>query len=377
MKRAFTADTWCPATRPNPDAQIRLFCFPDIGVGASVFRAWPSVLPTWLEVRPVELPGRETRLAEPAFRSLMPLVEAVVHGVRPLLDRPFAVFGFGLGALLGFEVARHIRRQLAFEPLHLYVANRGAPQLAWPEPHVHEWSDDALAEYLRPRCEQAVEALENSSQASRMLACIRADLRMQETYEHLFEPPLACPVSVFVSARDSDGPSSSTDAWAEQTTGQFRRQSVPGAIVAARAEAGDVLALLKADLPSCRELTGGPGPNSKSWKGWHVPHAFPELGGREVHVWRVALDQSPMALEKCRRTLSTEEQARAERFYFLKDRDHFVAARGTVREILGRYVHRPPAELRFRYGPQGKPRLSDSGDQAPPHFNLTHAHGSP
>jgi 4'-phosphopantetheinyl transferase len=112
------------------------------------------------------------------------------------------------------------------------------------------------------------------------------------------------------------------------------------------------------------------------------------LSTRGVHVWSVALDVPPHRLTALESSLSDPERARAARFHFRRDRDRFSAARGTLREILGAYLGRPPGEVDFAYGPQGKPRLAPSGPEspggpqglggdrdAPLDFNLSHAAG--
>src|SRR2546423_15412499 len=110
-------DRWLPSVRPRPGAEVRLFCFPYAGGGASVFRAWADSLPSSVEVRPVQLPGRETRFREPAFTRLPPLVEALAESLRPYLDRPFAFFGHSLGALVAFELARRLHRKHDVQPV--------------------------------------------------------------------------------------------------------------------------------------------------------------------------------------------------------------------------------------------------------------------
>src|SRR3990172_3116030 len=62
--------SWLHRRRPNPDAALRLFCFPYAGAGASLFRAWGNAFPPEVDVCSVQLPGRETRLAGPAVRRV-------------------------------------------------------------------------------------------------------------------------------------------------------------------------------------------------------------------------------------------------------------------------------------------------------------------
>jgi 4'-phosphopantetheinyl transferase len=72
--------------------------------------------------------------------------------------------------------------------------------------------------------------------------------------------------------------------------------------------------------------------------------------------------------------LSDDEAERAERFHFERDRNRFIAARGTLRNILSRYLSCAPSEIRFVYQSGGKPELvpavSGMGELR---FNLSHS----
>ncbi|MFY0539568.1 thioesterase II family protein [Nannocystis pusilla] len=105
------AALWFHSPRPRPDARLRLFCCAHAGAAAHVFHAWPAGLPPDVEVCAVQLPGRAFRLAEPAYTAVEPLVAALDAAAAPLLDRPFAVFGHSMGALVAFEWTRALRRR--------------------------------------------------------------------------------------------------------------------------------------------------------------------------------------------------------------------------------------------------------------------------
>ncbi len=101
----------------------------------------------------------------------------------------------------------------------------------------------------------------------------------------------------------------------------------------------------------------------------------PALGHDEVHVWRASQDLKTSRIQSLLQTLSVDERTRAERFYFQKDRDHFIIARGTLRAILGRYLKIEPSQLHFCYNLYGKPALvSESGDNELC-FNISHSDG--
>ena len=99
------------------------------------------------------------------------------------------------------------------------------------------------------------------------------------------------------------------------------------------------------------------------------------LGRDEVHVWRARLDRNTSYRQSLQQILTADEQVRAERLYFPKDRQHFVVARGVLRLILSRYLDMEPYQLRFCYNRYGKPGLVTSSGQEALSFNVSHSCG--
>lgn len=108
---------------------------------------------------------------------------------------------------------------------------------------------------------------------------------------------------------------------------------------------------------------------------WSSTEDNPVLESREVHVWRALLAMAPPVLRRLESTLAEDEKARAARFIFDQDRDHFIAARGILRDVLARYIGCPAETIKFAYGPRGKPALADPGSNSRVRFNLSHSHG--
>lgn len=77
--------------------------------------------------------------------------------------------------------------------------------------------------------------------------------------------------------------------------------------------------------------------------------------------------------EQFAKTLSPDEQARANRFRFPQDTHRFVVSRGILRALLGRYMQIDPAQISFGYSDRGKPFLTDSRVTAGFVFNLSHS----
>ena len=87
------------------------------------------------------------------------------------------------------------------------------------------------------------------------------------------------------------------------------------------------------------------------------------------------MDQPPSQVQSFLQNLSADEQARSGRFYFERDREHFIVARGVLRAILGGYLNRMPACLSFSYSSHGKPALAGESDGDAIRFNMSHSRG--
>lgn len=100
-----------------------------------------------------------------------------------------------------------------------------------------------------------------------------------------------------------------------------------------------------------------------------------QLNQDELHVWLANLEIASQQLGELERTLTADEIARADSFYFDRDRRGFTAARGILRAIVASYLETTPAALRFSYTEFGKPRLEGSQNNRDLSFNLSHSGG--
>src|SRR5580704_4560791 len=104
---------------------------------------------------------------------------------------------------------------------------------------------------------------------------------------------------------------------------------------------------------------------------WEKADPQPVLADGELHVWQIELNISHDELAGLALLLSSDERERAARFHFEKDSRHFIAGRGILRSILGRYLGQRAEDCAFVYGLRGKPLLAG----APLQFNLAHSGG--
>jgi medium-chain acyl-[acyl-carrier-protein] hydrolase len=214
-------NAWVKCSHPNPQAKLRLFCFPYAGGGTWSFRDWSDNLPPTIEVCSIELPGRGTQMKSPPFTQLQPLVRAIANVLHPHLDKSFAFFGHSMGGLVGFEVARLLRKSYGLVPVHLLVSGRRAPQLKPSKPPIHNLPKPDFIKELKALNGTPSEVLNNRELMDLMLPILRADFAVLETYNYTKEKPFNIPISVFGGLQDLEVSHEELESWREQTNSKF------------------------------------------------------------------------------------------------------------------------------------------------------------
>lgn len=207
---------------------MRLFCLPYAGGGASVYREWAAALQPDIQLCAVQLPGRENRLGEPLYRGSAELVPPLVQALRPFLDRPFAMFGHSMGALLAFEAARTMRRLRLPAPEHLFLSSHRAPHLPDRCTQLHLLERPAFADALRNLQGTPEVVLANEELMQIAEPILRADFELCETYVHTPDAPLDIPLSIFGGADDVDVPERDLRPWSEHTRATAKVEMFPG-----------------------------------------------------------------------------------------------------------------------------------------------------
>lgn len=242
-------DRWIKVFQPQPEAQLRLFCFPYAGGGASVYRLWPRELPGGVEVCAVQLPGRESRWREEPFRRVEPLADAVTEALRARLARPFAFFGHSMGAVVAFEVSRRLRRRGLEGPRHLFVSGRSAPRVELSDPPIHDLPREEFFAELRRFSGTPEEVLRNRELLELVEPLLRADFSVSETYRYRPDAePLAVPLTALGGAEDPEVAPEHLARWREETTGPFQEHLLPGGHFFLAERRGEVLAIVEREL---------------------------------------------------------------------------------------------------------------------------------
>ena len=243
--RARRADGWITGRPHGSTPALRLFCLPYVGGAAWTFEPWRGQLGDDVELCTVELPGRGTRMREPAFARLGPLVEALATAIDGELDVPYALYGHSMGSLVAFELARELRRRGRPEPRVLFASGGPAPRLTRRRVAVHGATDEQVIARLLQLGGLPAEVMAEPALLKAFLPAIRADFAVYETYEYRPERLLGCPLVVLGGRDDAEVPPAHSLPWAAETTGAVEHRVLPGGHFFLHSAQDEVLAVVR------------------------------------------------------------------------------------------------------------------------------------
>jgi surfactin synthase thioesterase subunit len=202
-------------------ARVRLFCFPHAGGSAALFRSWQNELPDHIEVCALDRSDGALGVRRiDGDRDLRTFAVTLATSMQPLLDRPYALFGHSMGALVAFELARHLSRVGAPVPLAVFASGCRAPSLLPAPTRTHELPDaELLALLLRLGGTPAALLTDHEFQGP-ILAAVRNDYALLASY--IYEPtgPLRCPIAVLRGTSDPETTDERIAGWSTETTSE-------------------------------------------------------------------------------------------------------------------------------------------------------------
>lgn len=228
-------------------AAMNLFCFPFAGGNAYSYRQLEQSVHPAIKVVPIEPPGRGRRSHEPRVTSMQEMTLDLVARMRPLLDRPFALFGHSMGALSAYLVSCQLVKEQLPLPRHLFVSGKGPPHRASREAswHTLPLEDFKLKLAELGGCASAV--LDDQELMEYFAPIIRDDMRAIAEYRHKSAPPLEVPITVMIGT-DESTTSAEAAEWDDMTTSGCRVLQYEGGHFFLFDHLDDISALLNATL---------------------------------------------------------------------------------------------------------------------------------
>ncbi len=232
---------WLHTGPPCADARVRLICFPHGGGGARTYRAWSETLPQWIEVLPIAPPGRGARLREPAITDMASMRAQVAEAITPILDRPYAIFGHSVGALVAFEVATELQARGAPQPLRVFLSAYAAPQAARVVAPIHDQPDDVLLSFLQQLGHGGSGPALESELRDFVMESVRADFKLAELHRVAPEQQINAPLTVLGGSDDETVPVATLAGWSRHAARGFSSRLFRGSHFYTESERDELL----------------------------------------------------------------------------------------------------------------------------------------
>lgn len=213
---------WIKYGNKNPDAKIRLFCLPYAGASASIYNKWQNEFGKLIEVQPIQLPGRENRYEEKYDTNVKDLVQNISVGIEQFLDKPFAIFGHSMGAILAYELSCEIYKRYAKKLTALFVSACRCPeQMSDYKPIIHNLPDDEFFKAVQGYNGIHPEFLQSKEFIQYFIPILRNDFKTVETYTYEKKSQLECPIIAYCGINDSNILTDQVIKWQDYTSDKF------------------------------------------------------------------------------------------------------------------------------------------------------------
>jgi surfactin synthase thioesterase subunit len=206
---------------------MRLFCLPHAGGSAVFYRPWAKEVSPAVEVHAVQYPGRADRMGDALVTDAHQLARLIAGAMAPLMDRPAALFGHSMGAVLAYEVARLLQER-GSAPVHLFASGARPPDDRGDGRRVSGLDDDGVVAEMVELGGTDAEALQDPELRELVLPYVRNDFALIEDYAHRPGTRLTVPVTALVGDSDAHVSPEQARGWARATGGRFELKVLPG-----------------------------------------------------------------------------------------------------------------------------------------------------
>ena len=232
---------------------IDLLALPCAGASATMYLRWRRLLPQWIRLVPVELPGRGARLGEPHVEAFDRLVDQLCNEHEQALQGRYALFGHSMGALLAHGIAQRQRALSRPLPRAMFVSASPAPSHRDPDRFAGKTGDAALVADLRQQGGTPEEVFGSEELLRITLDTLGADYRLCESFSYVAGEPLPVPLHV-LAGRQDDIAVERIGSWRREAGGAFTLEWFDGGHFFIRQQEQQVLAAVVQGLT--QQLSG-------------------------------------------------------------------------------------------------------------------------
>jgi surfactin synthase thioesterase subunit len=168
-----------------------------------VYYKWRKYLDSEIELCPIELAGRGSRLENPFYESIHDAVEDIFQIIKNDLEGDYALFGHSMGSWLALELALKLKKMGYNDPLHVFFSGNRAPHMIRNEKVLHLLPDDEFIQEIYKIGGTSEELMNNKDLLDFFIPIVKSDYKIIETYQFVnHDTYLDCDISVLNGVED-------------------------------------------------------------------------------------------------------------------------------------------------------------------------------
>ena len=203
--------------------KVKLFCLPYAGGSSAIYYSWKKHLVPEIELVPLELAGRGSRIHETLYNDRAEAVEDVLRLIKgDIHTSPYLLFGHSMGALISYELVQRIRESNLPPPMHIFFSGTSAPHLKDEEKKYHLMDEEDFKQQVLELGGTPPEFFESPELLELFLPLLKNDFRLAETDIPRGEiNPLDQNITVF-QGKEDDLSTQQCEEWRRHTHGRCR-----------------------------------------------------------------------------------------------------------------------------------------------------------
>ena len=208
---------------------LNLFCLPFAGGNKYSYREYAEKASSFLNIVPLDYPGRGSRIKEPLVEDIDALVDDVYEQVSKKVGQgDYAIYGHSLGGLVAYLLTRKLVENNYKSPLHLFITGTTGPSaISRGEKKRHLLPRKEFLEEMKGLGGIPDEILENEEWLYYFEPILRADFKASENYVYEDEDPLKIPMTV-ITGSEEDMEIADIHVWQKETNCLIDFRQMPG-----------------------------------------------------------------------------------------------------------------------------------------------------
>ncbi|HEY8780381.1 MAG TPA: thioesterase domain-containing protein [Mucilaginibacter sp.] len=184
--------------------KINLLCLSFAGGNKYSYRTLFDKAPSFLNIMPLEYPGRGTKITEHLVSDIHILVNELYGQVKEIADKEkYAVYGHSLGGLVAYLLTLKLMENRHRQPEHLFITGTDGPSsLSRLEKKRSLLPKDEFIKEIKDLGGMPNEILESEELLDYLEPILRNDFRVSETYLYEDRGPLNIPITVITGSEE-------------------------------------------------------------------------------------------------------------------------------------------------------------------------------